>query len=143
MARQLHLSGSEIYAAMGNMNPSISRYARSSLIVKETEWEKILDFAIQKRVDLAFIGPDPVLATPLADSLIGKGIPTASPSMSAARIETDKIFMRDLLSRHRIPGNIENRAFDSGEECMRWISSNDGEFVVKPRGLTGGKGVKV
>jgi len=143
VARQLHLSGSDIYAAMGNRNPSISRYATSSLICSEVDWEKILEYAIQNRVDLAFIGPDPVLATPLVDSLIEKGIPTASPSRSAARIETDKIFMRDMLSRHRIPGNIENQSFESEADCRKWISSYDGEFVVKPRGLTGGKGVKV
>ncbi|MGC8515628.1 MAG: phosphoribosylamine--glycine ligase [Thermoplasmata archaeon] len=143
IATKLHESDAEIYAAMGNKNPSILRYARTSLIARETDWEKILDFAILNKVDLAFIGPDPVLATPLVDSLTEKGIPTASPSMDAARIETDKIFMRNLLQKHGVPGNILNKSFSSEKECTEWISSYGKAFVVKPRGLTGGKGVRV
>ena len=143
IATKLRESGAEIYAAMGNKNPSILRYARTSLIARETDWEKILDFAILNKVDLAFIGPDPVLATPLVDSLTDKGIPTASPSMDAARIETDKIFMRNLLQKHGVSGSVVNKSFTSEKECTEWISTYGKDFVVKPRGLTGGKGVKV
>jgi phosphoribosylamine--glycine ligase len=143
IATKLHESGAEIYAAMGNRNPSILRYSRASLISVETDWNKILDFAILNKVDLAFIGPDPVLATPLVDSLMDRGVLTASPSMNAARIETDKIFMRDLLQKHGVPGGLVYRSFTSEKECTEWISSYQEDFVVKPRGLTGGKGVRV
>ncbi len=143
IATKLQESGAEIYAAMANKNPSILRYARASLIARETDWDKILDFAILNKVDLAFIGPDPVLATPLVDSLNDKGVPTASPSMGAARIETDKIFMRNLLQKHGVPGGVMNKSFSSEKECTEWISTYGKDFVVKPKGLTGGKGVKV
>ncbi|MCL4451204.1 MAG: phosphoribosylamine--glycine ligase [Candidatus Thermoplasmatota archaeon] len=143
MATKLQEAGAAIYAAMGNKNPSILRYAKASLIVRETDWEKILDFALLNKVDIAFIGPDPVLATPLVDSLAEKGIPVASPSKDAARIETDKIFMRNLLQKHGVPGGVENKNFTSEQECKEWISTFGKGFVVKPRGLTGGKGVRV
>jgi phosphoribosylamine--glycine ligase len=143
IATKLQESGAEIYAAMGNRNPSILRYSRASLIARETDWDKILNFAILNKVDLAFIGPDPVLATPLVDSLTDKGVPTASPSMNAARIETDKIFMRNLLEKHGVAGGVLNKSFTSEKECTEWLSSYQKDFVVKPRGLTGGKGVRV
>ena len=128
---------------MGNKNPSLLRYAKASLIGRETDWQKILDFAQLNRVDIAFIGPDPVLATPLVDSLVDKGIPVASPSKDAARIETDKIFMRNLLQKHGVSGEVANRDFTSEQECTEWVSTYGKGFVVKPRGLTGGKGVRV
>ncbi len=143
IARQLNLSGSRIYAVMGHRNPSINRLSTEQLICAETDFVRILDFAISKKVDLAFIGPDPVLGTPLVDNLIANGVQTASPSKKAARIETDKIFMRDLASRYRIGGEVFSKSFESVEECASWIRSYDTEFVVKPRGLTGGKGVQV
>ena len=63
--------------------------------------------------------------------------------MGAARIETDKIFMRNLLQKHGVPGGVLNKSLSSEKECTEWISTYGKDFVVKPKGLTGGKGVKV
>ena len=128
---------------MGHENPSIRTKAREYRIIQETDWQSVLKYALSIQPDLVFIGPDPVLATPLVDKLEANSIMTASPSSKAARIETDKTYMRDLMNRYSIEGNVGNWSFDSGIALEKWALKYDYEFVVKPRGLTGGKGVRV
>ena len=128
---------------MGHENPSIRAKAKEYRIIQETDWQSILKYALLIQPDLVFIGPDPVLATPLVDKLEANSILTASPSSQAARIETDKTYMRGLMNRYSIEGNVGNWSFDSDIALEKWALKYDSEFVVKPRGLTGGKGVKV
>lgn len=143
VARKIKDSGSELYAALKNRNPSIIGQATEYIICDELDYRKILEFALSNKVDLAFIGPDPVLDTPLADELEKNGVLVASPSREAARIETSKAYMRDLLKRHNITGNIFSRLFTDKDELSEFLSSDTREFAIKPIGLTGGKGVKV
>jgi phosphoribosylamine--glycine ligase len=135
--------GSILYSVMGHENPSIRTKAREYRIIQETDWQSVLKYALSIQPDLVFIGPDPVLATPLVDKLEANSIMTASPSSKAARIETDKTYMRDLMNRYSIEGNVGNWSFDSSIALEKWALKYDYEFVVKPRGLTGGKGVRV
>lgn len=143
VARKIKESGSELYAALKNRNPSIISLAKEYLICNELDYSKIAEFAASHKVDLAFIGPDPVLDTPLAGELEKNGIPVASPSRNAARIETSKAYMRNLLGQHNIEGNIFSKVFTDKDDLAEFLSSNNGEFAIKPIGLTGGKGVKV
>jgi phosphoribosylamine---glycine ligase len=69
-------------------------------------------------------------------------IPCVGPTKKPAQIESSKSFARQLLAKHGIPGNPKFRFFyDMGgiEAYLKEL----GDFVVKPDGLTGGKGVKV
>lgn len=143
VARKIKESGSELYAALKNRNPSIMGLAEKSLICNELDYGKIVEFGINNRIDLAFIGPDPVLDTPLAEELERNNVPVASPSRNAARIETSKAYMRNLLGTHHIEGNIFSRLFTDRTDLEMFLSKSDKEFAIKPIGLTGGKGVKV
>lgn len=143
VARSITRSGGELYSVMKNENPSIIRNSKDYRIGDELDYNSILNYALDKKIDIAFVSPDPVLDTPLVDSLSLKGIAVASPSRSAARIETSKEYMRDLLLRNEIPGNIEFRIFKDHEEMACFVRKSDDEFAIKPIGLTGGKGVKV
>lgn len=143
VARQLVKSGASVYSAVKNRNPSIVSLSKEHIVCDETDFIRIHEFAIEKKVDLAFIGPDPVLETELVEKLVSSGIPVASPDRKAARIETSKEFMRDLMTRYRIPGNIPSTVFRSAGELKNFIIKNRKEYAIKPIGLTGGKGVKV
>jgi phosphoribosylamine--glycine ligase len=104
--------------------------------------EEALRGAATHRPSFVFIGPEEPLAAGVVDALEKRGIPCIGPTQSLARIESSKAFTRELLARHTIPGNPEYRVFQdlSGvESYLRHL----GDFVVKPDGLTGGKGVKV
>ena len=143
ICRAMVRSEASVYAVLKNENPSILRLSTDHRIMDETDHEKILKFARESGVELAFIGPDPVLNTPLVDRLWQSGIPVASPSLSAARIETSKEYMRAILTRHSIEGNIPSRTLTDAAELSSYLRDLGTGFVVKPVGLTGGKGVRV
>jgi len=69
-------------------------------------------------------------------------IPCVGPTKNAAQIESSKSFTRRLLAKHGIPGNPEFRVFPDLSGIESYLEEL-GSFVVKPDGLTGGKGVKV
>ncbi|HEX3002235.1 MAG TPA: phosphoribosylamine--glycine ligase, partial [Methanoregula sp.] len=62
---------------------------------------------------------------------------------SAARIETDKAFCREMMERNSIGGCPKYRVFHNTDEAVEFIQSFEGDLVVKPIGLTGGKGVRI
>lgn len=143
VARKIVESGGELFSALKNRNPSILGLSRDHLIVDELDNDRIVEFAVSKGIELAFIGPDPVLDTPLEEKLSKKGILVASPTRAAARLETSKSYMRDLLSRHKITGNIYSKLFTEKADLQSFLSREKRDFAIKPTGLTGGKGVKV
>ena len=139
----LYRAGSSIYAVMSNNNPGIAARAVKSLLVKETDIDRICEFAIENGVELVFVGPEAPLAAGVVDALMGLGIPCASPTQAAARIETSKTFMRELVQNHKIPGNLGYAPFDNADDAIEYIKSAPYQVAIKPVGLTGGKGVKV
>lgn len=138
-----HRAGSEIYAVMKNANPGIISRAAKHKIVNETDVGGVVAFAKECGVELAFIGPEAPLGAGLADALAEAGIKVGSPSKAAARIETSKTFMRDLVEKHSIPGNVIYKSFDDAAEAKAYAKPLGLKYVIKPVGLTGGKGVKV
>jgi phosphoribosylamine--glycine ligase len=139
----LSRSGAEIYACSKNKNPGIARAVKEHMLVDEMDLHNVVEFAKDRRVELAVIGPEAPLEVGLADQLEMAGIPTASPRRAAARIETSKSFMRDLLARHRIEGAVKFATVSSVRDAEKALDSLGTDIVVKPTGLTGGKGVKV
>lgn len=136
-------SGADVYACMKNNNPGISRTAKGKLLVDENEIVKVVEYGRSVGAELAIVGPEAPLEVGLADALNDEGIPTASPAKAAARIETSKSFMRDLLSRHRVNGSIGYAVIDDLRDLAPALDELGTSIVVKPTGLTGGKGVKV
>ncbi len=141
IAETLAKSG-EIYAVMKNRNPGIARLSKEFLLHPETDVGAVADFAEKHGIELAVIGPESALQAGVVDALNAKGIPAMGPNRAAARIETSKVFMRDLMERYSIPGWVRHRTFDSMEGLRDYIEEL-GQVAVKPVGLTGGKGVKV
>ena len=136
-------SGSEVYACLKNKNPGIARTAKGLMLVNETDIEKVVGFARSSKVEMAVVGPEAPLEAGLSDGLNKAGITTASPSMNAARIETSKSFMRELLSKNRVKGSIKFAVVDTRRDLELAVDRMGTSLVVKPTGLTGGKGVKV
>ncbi|MDD1666163.1 MAG: phosphoribosylamine--glycine ligase [Methanomicrobiales archaeon] len=144
MAESLAGGGeTSLSAFMGRRNPGIARLATGIRIGKETEVGKIRDFAVEEGVDCAVIGPEAPLEAGVVDRLEEAGIPCAGPTRAAARLETDKAFCRDMMAAHGIDGCPRYRVFHDPAEASAFIESYEGDLVVKPIGLTGGKGVRV
>lgn len=135
--------GAAVYAVMKNMNPGIARSAQEYRLSQETDVAKVTEFALSCGAEIAVIGPEAPLEVGLADELIRHGIGCVGPTKMAARLETSKRFSRRLLKKHGVPGNVEFGTFQDLESARLFVNDFPGELVVKPEGLTGGKGVKV
>ncbi|WP_456423409.1 phosphoribosylamine--glycine ligase [Thermococcus sp.] len=135
--------GAELYVVSKHRNPGLLRLARGYGLAKETDVGKVLDYAEKFGVELAFIGPEAPLERGIVDVLEENGIPVVGPSREAAKLETDKAFARAFMERNEIPGRKAFRVFSDVTEMRSWIDDLGKPVVVKPIGLTGGKGVKV
>lgn len=139
----LRRSGAEILAAMGNQNPGIRRAAKEVLLGDVTAVDRIAPWARERGAEFAVIGPEAPLEKGVADVLEAAGIPTVGATRQAAQLETNKEFTRELMREHGIAGLPSYWAFDDFGAFEEWVSDADMEFVIKPLGLTGGKGVRV
>ncbi|WP_297421021.1 phosphoribosylamine--glycine ligase [Thermococcus sp.] len=135
--------GAKLYVVAKHRNPGLVRLAKDYGLARETDVEKVLAYAEKFGVDMAFIGPEAPLERGIVDVLEENGIPALGPEREAARLETDKAFARAFMERNRIPGRKAFRVFDYVSEMRSWIDDFGKPVVVKPIGLTGGKGVKV
>src|SRR5512145_32288 len=63
----------------------------------------LVDVALRERVGLVVVGPEAPLADGLADACIAAGIPVFGPCAAAARIESSKIFAKQIMERAGVP----------------------------------------
>jgi len=132
----------DLYAYMSKNNPGISKISTYK-IGDEGETEKVAEFAKENNIDLAVIGPEAPLGKGIVNELENVGIPCVGPTQESARIETDKSFMRKLFEDYNIKGSLTYRVFDNYDDISKFLDEFDKDVVVKPVGLTGGKGVKI
>jgi phosphoribosylamine---glycine ligase len=133
----------ELFSIMSNLNPGIKKISKDFLKEKETNIEKIVDYAKEKKIDLAIIGPEAPLELGIVNRLNDANINTCSPTKEAARIETDKEWMRKILKKYKIPGQLKYESFTDVKKAKKFIEEMNCDVVLKPIGLTGGKGVRV
>jgi len=143
IASALVRAEAEVAVASANANPGLERLARASARIDPTDPERVVTFARAQRTEVAVIGPEAPLARGVADALRSAEIPTVGPSRDGAQIETSKLFCRELLRRHDLAVSPRWIAPASVEEVDRAVAEFGAPLVVKPSGLTGGKGVWV
>ena len=133
----------ELYSVMSNLNPGIQILAKDFLKEKETNVKEVVDYAKKKEIDLVIVGPEAPLEAGIVNELNKAGITACSPTKEAARIETDKEWMRNLLKKYSIPGRLKCETFTDAKKARKLIEDLNDEVAIKPIGLTGGKGVRV
>jgi len=92
--------------------------------------------------DLVLVGPEEPLAEGFVDQLEAAGIAAFGPTKDLAQIESSKSWTREILDRYGIEGNPAYEVI-SDREQLRPYMEQLGDFVIKPDGLTAGKGVRV
>ena len=131
-----------IYAVMSKKNPGIAALCEDYLLEKETNVEKVVEYAVSKNVELVVVGPEAPLSVALADALEEKGISVASPKQKVAQLEFDKAWARNFMRNNNIAGCPVFDVF-TDKAAMDAFIDELGNVAIKPAGLTGGKGVKV
>ncbi|MFH0972191.1 MAG: phosphoribosylamine--glycine ligase [Candidatus Micrarchaeota archaeon] len=132
----------DLYSYIQSPNPSVIRRSKSHCLGKLDDFASLKNFAKQVKPDLAIISPDYAIAIGVADVLAELEIPSFGPKKSLARLESSKAFTRNLMDRYEIEGSPEHKVFDSIDGIKDYMIYLK-DFVVKPDGLTGGKGVRV
>ena len=132
----------DLYCYMSKINPGLSKIAQFKQ-GDEGDVKKVAEYAVENEIDIAFIGPEAPLEKGIVDELEANGVKCVGPSKSAARIETDKSFMRKLFKDYNIDGSIIYKVFDNADDISEFLDTFEGDVVIKPVGLTGGKGVKI
>jgi len=138
-----HNTTTEIYSVMAKKNPGIAALAKKVHLCRETDVKTVVGFAKEAGAEYAFIGPEAPLEAGIVDALGSAGIPCIGPTKAAARLETDKAFCRQMMDMNHLDGCPLYRVFHSVDDAVRFIEGYDGDLVVKPIGLTGGKGVRI
>ncbi|MEE8470577.1 MAG: phosphoribosylamine--glycine ligase [Dehalococcoidia bacterium] len=133
----------ELLTIAHNENPGLKELSREFSKQEETDAGRIVDWAKEQHVDYAVIGPEDPLAVGVPDALDKAGIPSVGPKQQAAHVETSKVFLRGLIQRHGIPGQVEYHHFNETRAVREFLESSGREFAIKPVGPTAGKGVKV
>ena len=131
-----------LYAFMKTNNPGIASLSAEVRIGRYNDPESIIAFARETGIAFAVIGPEDPLSHGIVDTLTAAGIPAIGPTRGLARLETSKSFTRNLLDKYGIPGNPPFRNFASLTGIEAFFDQLAG-IVLKPDGLTGGKGVLV
>ncbi len=131
-----------LFSYMKANNPGIASLSEKTKIGGYADLAAITSFARENKIELAVIGPEDPLNNGVVDALAQISVPAVGPNKSLARLETSKSFTRNLVNKYNIPGNPQYQVFTSMEGVEAFLNSLDG-IVLKPDGLTGGKGVLV
>ncbi|MDE5815108.1 MAG: phosphoribosylamine--glycine ligase, partial [Alistipes sp.] len=129
----------KIYCAPGNAG--IARQAEC-IAIRETDVERLRDFATERQVGLTVVGPEAALAVGIVDTFRAAGLRIFGPTKAAARIESSKEFAKELMSRHGVP-TAAYRTFGDYEEARAYVEQQGVPIVLKYDGLAAGKGVVV
>lgn len=128
----------KLYCAPGN--GGISRDAQC-VDIPVMDKEKMVAFAKENSIDLAFVAPDDPLASGMVDAFEEAGIRAFGPNAKAAVIEASKVFSKNLMKKYGIP-TAEYEVFDNSADAIAYVKDNNiAPVVVKADGLALGKGV--
>jgi phosphoribosylamine---glycine ligase len=132
----------KLFAYMKSNNPGIAELCEDIQIGKYSDVKEIVAFAQSFVPDFAVIGPEEPLSHGVADALEDAGIPCVGPKKELAQLETSKSFTRLIATKYKIGCNPDYKIFYSTEGIKDFLKKL-GQVVIKPDGLTGGKGVRV
>jgi len=131
-----------LFSFMKANNPGIASLSEKIRLGAYSDLNAITGFAAENKIEFAVIGPEDPLNNGVVDALATCGIPAVGPTKSLARLETSKSFTRNLVNKYNIPGNPQFKVFKTIDGVETFLNKLDG-IVLKPDGLTGGKGVLV
>jgi len=123
-------------------NSAIMRLAETYRETGFKDTQAIVDYFEDQQVDFVVVGPEATLMLGIVDLLRSVGIPAIGPTQAQAQLEGDKSFMRHLL-RNELGWGSPAWASVSSLTQAKSFMDQVGAIVVKPLGLTGGKGVRV
>jgi phosphoribosylamine--glycine ligase len=107
-----------------------------------SDFDGVAALCDREHPDLVIIGPEDPLASGISDFLGEKGQLVFGPTADCARIESSKVFAKQLMSKYTIP-TAPYTICTSPEQAHDYIRRKRRPLVVKADGLARGKGAIV
>jgi phosphoribosylamine--glycine ligase len=126
-----------IFCAPGNAGTA---QLAENVAISANDLPALVRFAKESGVDLTVVGPDDALAAGIVDLFHTEKLRVFGPTKSAARLESSKIFAKELMREQRIP-TATAKTFSESEAAIRYAEQLNFPIVIKADGLALGKGV--
>jgi phosphoribosylamine--glycine ligase len=128
-----------IFCAPGNAGTA---QIAESVAIPANDLSALARFAKENAVDLTVVGPDDPLAAGIVDLFQEANLRVFGPTQSAARLESSKIFAKELMRAQGIP-TAAAETFADSDAAIRYAEQSKFPIVIKADGLALGKGVIV
>ena len=126
-----------IFCAPGNAGTA---QLAENVAISANDLPALVRFAKESGVDLTVVGPDDPLAAGIVDLFHTEKLRVFGPTKSAARLESSKIFAKELMREQGIP-TATSKTFSKSEAAIRYAEQLNFPIVIKADGLALGKGV--
>ncbi|HEV8185676.1 MAG TPA: phosphoribosylamine--glycine ligase, partial [Chthoniobacterales bacterium] len=128
-----------LFCAPGNAG---TEQVGENVAITANDLPGLVAFAKQNKIGLTVIGPDDSLAAGVADLFEAERLPVFGPTKSAARLESSKIFAKEMMRRCHIPTALAG-SFERSHEALKFCERLQFPLVIKADGLALGKGVVI
>lgn len=140
--------GFELYAILPYANPSVVEQVEKTkgkyIIGDPFDKGLVKKFVNEEKIEACVVSQDNLLQEGLIDLAKELGLKTFGPTSKGAMLEWSKTYALNIVEKLAPNMIIRNKSIKTLEELEEIMKDyNDDSFVVKPEGLTGGKGVKV
>jgi phosphoribosylamine--glycine ligase len=130
----------KIYCVPGN--PGIAQIAEI-IPIPWKDYQGLITFAKKSKIDLTVVGPEDPLADGIVNIFTDNGLNIFGPTKAAAKLESSKIFAKNLMKKYAIP-TAEYETFNNIIHARKYINQlSNFPVVVKADGLAAGKGVLI
>src|SRR5947199_2505357 len=120
-----------IFCAPGNAGTGT---ISENVPIAATDLPQLQKFAKDNRIDFTVVGPDDPLAMGIVDLFTADKLRIFGPTKSAARLESSKIFAKELMRAQKVP-TAQARVFSESKEALVYCDELKFPVVIKADGL--------
>ncbi len=135
LVHTFHRQGHTVYCIPGNAGTQ--NLCAPHPNIDAHDFPQLIDFVKANSIELTVVGPEDFLAKGIANAFSDEKLPLFGPSREACILESSKAWAKTFMQKYGIP-TARFKVCDTKSQALEEIQSNS---VVKPSGLTGGKGV--
>ena len=129
----------KIFVAPGNGGTST---IAENIPIKADDLPGLLQCAIDHSIDITIVGPETPLSMGIVDLFQQHNLSIFGPSQEASKIESSKVFCKNLMRKYNIPTGY-TEVFESYQEALDYAKAASYPVVIKADGLASGKGVTI
>ena len=130
---------SKIYCLPGNAG---TQELAENINLDINDFEKILKFLKESKVELVIVGPEKPLVNGIVDYLESNNIKVFGPRKIPSQLEGSKTFTKNICKKYNIP-TANFGIFEKKEDAINYLKNSKFPIVIKADGLAAGKGVYI